>query len=155
MGLGTGGGDFQSQMVQAQQQLMSNPELMSQLMESPLMQSLLANPDTLQSMLTSNPQIQQLMEVEHFTSYLSPSFSLTQTYSFSLSITMFSSLYSLPLYPSSCFLSHCLLLHRAEKPRADSRAAQSRADAAGNGDGPQPSSHERDDEVPGQTALQY
>jgi ubiquilin len=62
MGLGTGGGDFQSQMVQAQQQLMSNPELMSQLMESPLMQSLLANPDTLQSMLTSNPQIQQLME---------------------------------------------------------------------------------------------
>ena len=63
VGMGMGGGDLQSQMVQAQQQLMANPELMQQLMESPLMQSLLANPDTLQSMLTSNPQIQQLMEV--------------------------------------------------------------------------------------------
>lgn len=62
-GMGAGGGDIQSQMMQAQQQLMSNPELMQQLMESPLMQSLLSNPDTLQSMLTSNPQIQQLMEV--------------------------------------------------------------------------------------------
>ena len=62
MGAGAGG-DLQAQMLQAQQQLMSNPQLMQQLMESPLMQSLLANPDTLQSMLTSNPQIQQLMEV--------------------------------------------------------------------------------------------
>ena len=61
--MGAGGGDLQSQMLQAQQQLMSNPELMQQLMESPLMQNLLANPDTLQTMLTSNPQIQQLMEV--------------------------------------------------------------------------------------------
>ena len=80
MGLGTGGGDFQSQMMQAQQQLMSNPELMSQLMESPLMQSLLANPDTLQSMLTSNPQIQQLMEVEHLPLTSIYPFSLTQTH---------------------------------------------------------------------------
>ena len=68
----SGGGDLQAQMMQAQQQLMSNPELMQQMMESPLMQNLLANPDNLQSMLTSNPQIQQLMEVRQVAGWVCP-----------------------------------------------------------------------------------
>mmetsp|Transcript_16618 Transcript_16618/g.24603 ORF Transcript_16618/g.24603 Transcript_16618/m.24603 type:complete len:482 (-) Transcript_16618:144-1589(-) len=54
------GGD--QNFANVQQQLLSNPEMMSNMMNSPMMQGLLNNPEVLQSMISSNPQMRQLLD---------------------------------------------------------------------------------------------
>eukprot|EP00804_Cyclotella_cryptica_P014095 CCRYP_005553-RC/>CCRYP_005553-RC protein AED:0.18 eAED:0.18 QI:0/0.75/0.6/1/0.5/0.4/5/1520/565 len=48
-------------MQQMQQQLQSNPEMMSQMMNNPMVQSLLNNPDFMSQMMESNPQMQSIL----------------------------------------------------------------------------------------------
>ena len=57
MGMGMGGGDMQAQMMQAQQQLMSNPELMRQVTTTPSLPShpSLPPPYTILSLSLSSP----------------------------------------------------------------------------------------------------
>jgi ubiquilin len=57
---GAGGG--MPDMAQMQQQLMSNPEMMSNLMNNPMVQGIMSNPEVMRSMIMANPQMRQLME---------------------------------------------------------------------------------------------
>lgn len=55
------GGGAMPDLQQMQQQLQSNPELMSQMMNNPTVQSLMSDPSFLSNMMESNPQMQQVL----------------------------------------------------------------------------------------------
>jgi ubiquilin len=57
-----GSANFVEMQQRMQQEMTSNPQLMSQMMDNPMVQSLMSNPDIIRQMLSSNPQMQDLME---------------------------------------------------------------------------------------------
>lgn len=62
LGLGMRSSNFMEMQQQVQEQLMSNPQMLSQMMGNPLVQNMMSNPDLMRQMLAGNPQMQQLVD---------------------------------------------------------------------------------------------
>ncbi|KAI3361295.1 hypothetical protein L3Q82_013484, partial [Scortum barcoo] len=61
LGLGMRSSSFMEMQQRVQEQLMSNPQMLSQMMGNPLVQNMMSNPDLMRQMLAGNPQMQQLV----------------------------------------------------------------------------------------------
>lgn len=59
---GLGNSNFAEVQAQMQQQVMSNPAMLTQMLENPMVQNLMSNPAIIRDLMMRNPQMQDLLE---------------------------------------------------------------------------------------------